>query len=159
MTIHIRDAVAEDGEALWQVHTESVQQGAQSHYALEEREAWAGFLTPSGYASSIARNPFLVAQDESGQVVGFAEIDVAAAEIEAVYVAPTHYRYGIGTQLLQTLENIALQHGLTQLFVLASLNAAPFYERAGYETIGEAVHPIRGSAIILRCLQMKKLLS
>lgn len=155
--ILIRRAVPEDCAQLWQVHTQAIRQSTRTHYTPEEVQAWAGFLSVEGYRPNIAANLFLVAQ-ESQSLLGFAELDRSTGSIEAVYVAPTFLRRGIGTQLLQALETHARKGGLTRLDVLSSLNAVPFYTGAGYKTIGKATHAIPGSPIVLRCVHMEKLL-
>ena len=129
MNIKIRPATTEDRQALWQVHIQAIRQTAKSHYDAAQIEAWAGRLTPEGYAP----NPdvFFVAEAE-GNVVGFAELNLERGEIEAVFVAPDCGRRGVGRRLLQTLEDLAAQRGLTHLTLDASLNAVAFYERMGY---------------------------
>ncbi len=65
-------------------------------------------------------------------IVGFGVLTRRAAEIEAVYVNPEAARRGIGLEILRKLEERASARGLRQLRLNASLNAVPFYERAGY---------------------------
>ena len=129
MKISLRPATIDDRHALWQVHTSAIRQTAKSHYNTMQIEAWAGRLLPEYYAP----NPdvFFVAEAE-GRVVGFGEINLEAAEIEAVFVAPDYAQRGIGRRLLQFLEDFAVQRGLTNLVLDASLNAVAFYEKAGY---------------------------
>lgn len=148
MDINIRPATAKDRQALWQVHTSAIRQTAKSHYDAAQIEAWAGRLTPEGYAP----NPdvFFVAEAE-GNVVGFAELNLERGEIEAVFVAPDYGRRGIGRRLLQTLEDLAAQRGLTPLPLDASLNAVTFYEQMGYrqkeptvQLLGKDAVPVPG---------------
>lgn len=132
MNIKIRPAAAEDRHVLWQVHTQAIRQSAKSHYDAMQVEAWAGRLTLEGYRLP---NPdvYLVAETKDGRVVGFGEINIDVGEIEAVFVDPEFGRRGIGSQILQALEDSARRQGLTALVVDASLNAVEFYERSGYK--------------------------
>ncbi len=65
-------------------------------------------------------------------MVGFGDLNLKAGEVEAVFVDPQFGRRGIGSQVLQALEELARKQGLTVLIVDASLNAVEFYVRAGY---------------------------
>ena len=69
---------------------------------------------------------------EDGQLLGFAALDTAKANIDAVYVAPKCWRQGIGRQLLIRLEEIALAAGLSRLSLQAAGPAIRFYLRQGY---------------------------
>lgn len=129
MNIKTRPATVKDRQALWQVHTSAIRQTAKSHYNAAQIEAWAGRLVSEYYTPD--PEVFIVAEAE-GIVVGFGEINIQRGEIEAVFVAPEYSRLGIGRRLLQALEDIAVQRGLTQLVLDASLNAVVFYERLGY---------------------------
>lgn len=154
MNIKIRPATTEDRQALWQVHTQAIRQTAKSHYDAAQIEAWAGRLTPEGYAP----NPdiFFVAEAEVGNVVGFGELNLEAGEVEAVFVAPHCGRRGVGRRLLQTLEDLAAQRGLTHLALDASLNAVTFYERMGYRQKQPTVQVLGKNAVSVPGMLMTK---
>ncbi len=128
MKIKLRPATTDDRHALWQVHTQAIRVSAACHYDAAQIEAWAGRLTPEGYRS----DPDVLVAEAEGSVVGFGKLDGQAGEIEALFVDPKFGRRGIGSQILQVLENMAKRQGLTALTLDASLNAVKFYERAGY---------------------------
>ncbi len=149
MKIALRSATINDRHALWQVHTQAIRVSAKSHYDAVQIEAWAGRLIPEYYAP----NPevFFAAVADDNSIVGFGELNLEAGEIEAVFVAPDHGRCGIGRRLLQALEDLAAQRGLTHLVLDASLNAVTFYEKAGYQQkeptvqlLGEDAVPVPG---------------
>jgi GNAT superfamily N-acetyltransferase len=157
--MNIRPANAEDSEALWRVHTRAIRETAKSRYTPVQIEAWAGRLSPQGYGPGMAKNPFFVAEDGEGNIVGFGEVDLAKGEVKAVYVCPTRGRRGIGRHLLRTLEEVARQQGLAELQLDASLNAVPFYEGAGYERKQRTTHRLGDNGIEIPCVRMAKLLS
>ena len=64
--------------------------------------------------------------------MGFGVLNQETAEVEAVYVSPGAGRRGIGLEILRKLEERASALGLRVLRLNASLNAVPFYEKAGY---------------------------
>ncbi len=154
MNIKIRPAAVEDRQALWQVHTQAIRQSAKSHYDAAQIEAWAGRLSPDYYRPD--PDVFLVAEVEDGGVVGFGEINIDAGEVEAVFVDPKFGRRGIGSHLLQALEELARRQGLTALVVGASLNAVEFYVRAGYRQVRPTVQVYGKNAVEVPGMLMTK---
>jgi len=154
MKVELRSATLDDSHAIWQVHTQAIRVSAAGHYDAAQIEAWAGRLSPDYYRP----NPdvFLVAEAEDGSVVGFGEINIGAGEIEAVFVDPKFGRRGIGSHLLQALEDLARRQGLTTLILDASLNAVEFYERAGYRQAEPTVCVYGKDAVVVPGMLMTK---
>jgi ribosomal protein S18 acetylase RimI-like enzyme len=115
MNIKLRPAAAEDRNALWQVHTQAIRVSAAGHYDAAQIEAWAGRLTPEGYQR--CPDCFFVAEAEESKVIGFGELNLKSGEIEALFVDPEFGRRGIGSHLLQALEDLARRQGLTTLIL------------------------------------------
>jgi N-acetylglutamate synthase-like GNAT family acetyltransferase len=150
----IRRAEQKDREAVWRTHTAAIREICRSHYTEDELEAWTNLLSPRRYEQAIERLEFFVAED-AGEVVGFGTLNVESGEVEAVYVNPPAARRGVGSRLLQTLEESARRSGLTRLHLSASLNAVGFYERAGYVSGGSARHRLQ-SGVEIECVPMSK---
>jgi len=110
-------------------------------------------------------DPVLDGIEEPGQVVVVAEreetvagvgrLDAEDGEVIAVYVHPDHARRGVGSTLLAHLEGHARAAGLSELTLVASLNAVDFYERTGYERVGAVSHETSGG-VELDCVEMRK---
>ena len=130
----IRRARIEDAREIGSVHAESVRAFCAGHYAPAEIEAWVAPRPGRHYDRAIREKDFYVAED-GGEVVGFAVLNPPAGEVEAVYVRPRAAGRGVGSSLLRTLEEQARASGLAGLHLCASLNAVPFYERAGFAPI------------------------
>ncbi len=96
----------------------------------------------------------MVAEDAGG-IAGFGQLNQADGEVEAVYVLPGRQSEGIGGALLRFLEDAARAAGLERLHLSATLNAVPFYERAGYAGEGSTVHRLP-TGVELQCLRMSK---
>jgi len=75
------------------------------------------------------------------------------AEVEAVYVRPEAGRQGIGLKLLQQLETRGRALGLSELNLYASLNAVPFYKRAGYLAQQESKYRL-STGLEISCVPM-----
>jgi putative acetyltransferase len=137
----IRRARQEDREAIWRVHGSAIRGTCAGHYPPEVIEIWAGRLRPEKYAEAIDRYDFFVAE-EGGRVVGFGELGREAAAIQGLYVSPDVKGRGVGWRLLCTLEERARAYGLKSLSLTSSLNAVPFYERAGFKAVEELTEAI-----------------
>ena len=129
--LKIRKARQEDCHSIGSVHAAAVRGISTALYTPEEIQAWAVPKKPESYEESIRSKEFFVAEDD-GNIVGFGVLNQESAEVEAVYVNPEAARRGIGLEILSKLEERASVRGLRQLRLNASLNAVPFYERAGY---------------------------
>lgn len=81
---------------------------------------------------------FVVAEDESGTVVGCGALHVLwedLAEVRTVAVAAEARRLGVGRMLLDEIIRRGRLLGVARLFVLTF--AVEFFARAGFEPIGE----------------------
>ena len=68
------------------------------------------------------------------QIVGFGGIDVQAKEqLKWLYVLSHHQGAGVGSALLQQLEEIGWSAGLRSLHLHAAPASVSFYRRHGYE--------------------------
>ena len=153
----IRRARLEDAPGIRGVHVEAVRAFCAGHYAPAEIEAWTAPRPEKHYDSAIREKDFYVAE-EGGEVVGFAVLNPPESEVEAVYVSPRAARRGTGLSLLRVLEERALAHGLTGLHLCASLNAVPFYERAGFARGELTAHRLPGG-VEIACVRMTKALA
>ncbi|HET7322851.1 MAG TPA: GNAT family N-acetyltransferase [Halococcus sp.] len=124
------------------LHTASVHAFGPEKYDTEQVRRWAKAdeRAPKDYTVDAANEHFTVAVRD-GEVAGFGHLVLNAGEIHAIYVHPDHAHHGVGSALLAELEGYARGQGLTELALQSSLNAVGFYERAGYERIGEGESP------------------
>jgi putative acetyltransferase len=76
--------------------------------------------------------------------------------IAAVYVHPEFTRNGIGSRLLQIVEDDSRACGINALFVDASITAKPFYDSCGYQVKTPVLIRVRG--IQVHCIEMQKMI-
>jgi GNAT superfamily N-acetyltransferase len=129
-TLEIRRARDTDRDAIWRVHVHSIRALCTGWYGEAEIGVWVGRLTPEVYRGAILNRVVLVAEQD-GEIVGFGQLDLDRAEIEAVYVVPDTARQGVGSRLLRSLGEVARQRGLARLHLCASLNAQVLYGARG----------------------------
>ena len=73
-----------------------------------------------------------------GEAVGTGRLDVAKhGKIGRVAVLARVRGTGVGRALMMHLHEIARRHGLADVWCHAQVSAAPFYERLGYERVGD----------------------
>ncbi len=152
----IRRSRQEDCQSIGSVHSAAVAAIRTDLYTPEEIRSWAVPKKPESYKESIRSKEFFVAE-EDGIILGFGVLNQESAEVEAVYVSPEAGRRGIGLELLRKLEERARALGLGVLRLNASLNAVPFYRRAGY--LGQEVSKYRlTTGVEIACVPMVKLI-
>ena len=152
--LKIRRAQPEDCHSIANVHAAAVKGINTTLYTPEEIQAWAVPRKPESYAEAIRSKEFVVAED-GGAIVGFGVLNQETAEVEAVYVIPGAGRRGIGREILQKLEEKASALGLKALRLNASLNAAPFYEKAGYVAQARSKYRLL-TGVEIACIPMLK---
>lgn len=137
----LRPARLEDCEGIWRVFTRAVRELARDAYTPEQIDAWAALRQPENFAVVIGKREFYVAED-AGAIVGYAQLNAATGELEAVYVAPEFAGRGLGRQLMDLLEEKACAAGVKSLRLRASLNAVGFYQRLGWRTERRETHQL-----------------
>ena len=92
----------------------------------------------------LANNEVICAEIGS-TIVGFASFiaqDGNDAELDGMFVEPSHWRQGIGRMLIEAVERELVAWHATRLRVLANPNALAFYRAVGFEIIGEEKTPL-----------------
>lgn len=154
MAASIRRATDDDRQAIWTVHVRAIRETCSHSYSADQVASWAGLLSPDSYVT-VVRERFLVVAEDADGIAGFGQLNQASGEVDAVYVLPERQREGTGAALLRSLEDAARAAGLKRLHLSATLNAVPFYERAGYIGEGSTVHRLP-TGVELECLRMSK---
>ena len=133
-----RLATGADLAALWELRTRAVRTSCASHYPSEVIETWCAAPAPVALPLLVRAGGAVVAE-EHGRVLGYAVLNQETGEVDAAFVDPAHQGRGIALGLLRELEAMARRRGLARMFLSASLNAVPFYERAGFRPVRREV--------------------
>jgi GNAT superfamily N-acetyltransferase len=73
-------------------------------------------------------------------LLGFAVVlrrDDGDAELDGLFVEPSHWRRGIGRMLMTHAERLATAEGAASLWVTANTQALGFYDACGFVRLGE----------------------
>ena len=150
----IRRARVSDAERVWKVHTASIRRFCSKAYTPEQIEEWTGALAPDRYLDGIRTLEFIVAEMD-GQVEGFCILNLETGELHAIYLSPVAAGKGLGRELMGWAEETAREHGWTELFLKATLNAVSFYEKCGFLPGRTTNHPLP-SGSPRACVEMRK---
>jgi putative acetyltransferase len=156
--IVVRAAVPADAASIVNVHFRAVHETARPFYSEQIVQRWS----PPPNEARVARamkgivdeQEMLVAEiDEI--ICGFGSIVPNAEELRAVYVDPAFGRRGVGSAILQCLEELAVRRGVRRLSLDSSLNAEVFYAKHGYAVLERGTHRL-SSGIEMACVKMTK---
>ncbi|XYJ09677.1 GNAT family N-acetyltransferase [Telluria sp. B2] len=152
--ITLRAASPDDLPVLWELRTRAVAHGCAAHYPESVLATWLATPAPASLPRLLSTGGGVAAL-EAGRMLGYAVLDAASGEVDAVFVEPAAQGRGVGAMLLEALEQMALRAGRERLFLSASLNAVPFYRRAGFQAVREELYPHR-SGIAIASVYMAK---
>ncbi len=118
-------------EALWTLLHDTVHAVNRAHYSQMQLDAWAPAEHDAAqWRDRLAETRPLVAE-VAGQPVGFAELRGDGA-IDCFYCHKDWQGKGVGSALLDAIEEDAKRGGMARLRVDASITAKPFFERWGF---------------------------
>lgn len=129
--LSMRAARFEDVPAILRLIERAIEHDCRDHY--DPAQLWAVY---HGYASNLfvdAAGPFeTFAAELDGRIAVFAQLDLASGGLRALFVDAPFQGQGLGRALLAAVEERARAAGCAHLFGAMSLNAVPFYTRAGF---------------------------
>ena len=150
-----------DAPALMALHYAAVHQSAVRSYSMAVLDAWS----PPDDRERVERLRCAIANGEElvvvallgDRIVGFGSLVTANNELRAIYVHPRNARTGVGSALLQRLQEAAKAAAVPHLEMDASLNAERFYSSHGFRVVSRGVHRLN-SGVEMACVRMRKIL-
>jgi putative acetyltransferase len=126
----LRPYLAADAPALAAIFQASIEELAAEDYSDAQLSAWgAAAYDVDAFAHRLSGALTIVATIEA-EPVGFASL--VGDRIDMLYVDPAAASQGVGSRLLEALEKLAANRGVTTFSVDASDNAQPFFQRRGF---------------------------
>jgi len=149
----IRKATRDDAIDAWEIRRTSVLAACAGHYPEADLAGWVEGTLTERWIGVVERDFYVAVHD--GWVVATGMLTVESGQVDAIFVRPSHMGRGIGGKMLQFLEALAARHGLVEMRLDATLNAAPFYRNLGW--IGDSVSIYRTArGLKLACVPMTK---
>ena len=144
-----------DGEEviLRGVFYSSVHDLAASHYTAHQLSAWAPQEFDAQSWKARMRSRRTLVAEEAGEIAGYCALR-KDGYVDHFYVAGAHARHGVGTALLEHLDRIARDSGLTALESDVSLCAEPFFQRHGFSALENRTVVVRG--VTMTNIRMQK---
>ncbi|MDZ8028807.1 MAG: GNAT family N-acetyltransferase [Nostoc sp. DedQUE11] len=139
----IREYRVSDTKAIMKLFHDTIHQINIGDYSQEQVDAWA----PKNMDYEVWHKrlqfklPYIA--EDNGEIVGFAELE-ADGHIDCFYCHSKYQRKGIGSKLLNHLENTAKSQGIKRLYTEASITAKPFFENKGFNVVKEQQVERRG---------------
>jgi putative acetyltransferase len=129
MNVQIYLAKSEDLESILELQASSLKLLASKEYNARQIES----LIRGQKTARSKYNEILFVAYFGSKLVGFASLLAYTPTIGAMFVHPDFTRLGIGTRLLETIENTAIEKNYRTIYVMSSLSAADFYRAMGYK--------------------------
>ncbi|BDA70523.1 acetyltransferase, gnat family [Calothrix sp. PCC 7716] len=96
--------------------------------------------------------------EQNSEIVGFSCLISNDSRIGGIFVHPNFIRQGIGTDLLDAIEKVAIKNQCKVIDVTSSLAAVKFYQANGYQTIRESGF-FSEAAVWVPCVNLSKKLA
>ena len=132
----IRRATAGDAEAVYEIVLRALRETNSRDYPASVIDRLVLTL-PKGVASKLEEWHAYVAVID-GRIVGTGSLN--GKTIRAVFVHPDYQGHGVGTKLMDAVENAANVQSVSTLSVQSSITAQPFYAKRGFKVVRESFH-------------------
>ncbi len=142
-----------DCDELRSIFCDAVMLTAAAHYSLRERKAWAEWSAHPTLARRLLSEGITLVGELEGGIAGFAQLN-PMHYVRMLYVAPRFSRRGTATRMLQALELLAAEQGISNLETHASRTSRTVFQRAGFTLKGPA--PTERDGIVLERFSMIK---
>lgn len=77
------------------------------------------------------------------EIIG--SVSLQGSEVKGVFVKSSHVRKGIGTNLMNFIENYARKKGLKKVHLWSAEKARGFYEKLSYKLVRKVKYPYKGA--------------
>ena len=134
--VEIRRATAGDAEAVYEIVLRALRETNARDYPASVIDRLVLTL-PEGVASKLEEWHAYVAVVH-GRIVGTGSLN--GKTVRAVFVHPDYQGRGIGTKLMDAVENAASVQSVDTLTVQSSITAQPFYAKRGFKVVRETFY-------------------
>jgi len=129
----IRTFKAQDAKNISNLIRKTMSVSNSKDYPAERLKLLIAYFSPEKVVKLSKERVCLVAESEN-RLIG--TIALEGNELLTFFVHPDFQTRGVGTQLLDAIEKLAISHEVTLLTCKASITAVPFYTKKGYKRTG-----------------------
>ena len=135
-SVSYRRSIASDTQAVFELVSRSVVRLAPTPYSQEVVDTWMVGRSADDYLNDCSGQLLWIAELDD-KPIGFAHGE--PGEIVRLFVDANQTSIGAGTGLMQRALKDALPNGSGKVKIEATLNAVSFYQKWGFEKVGEGV--------------------
>jgi putative acetyltransferase len=140
--MRIRKATLEDAAEIAKLHRGTIRSVNSKDYPPEDIKVWSGGAKASRVKKSHDKAIRYVALEKDA-IVGFVDISKSDPEkLWGLYVHKDFIGKGVGSRLLETIEDAARALGAKKFEATATVTAKAFYEAKGFRVIKKDKHPM-----------------
>ncbi|MCH4897427.1 GNAT family N-acetyltransferase [Pseudomonas sp. B707] len=147
----IRNATNADAPAISRTIISALRESNVQDYSAEIIEQVTRSFSPPAILHLLSERQVLVATTGS-HIVATASLDHDI--VRSVFVDPRYQGKGIGRQLMERLQSLAINAGLNRLRVPSSITAEGFYASLGFEKVRDEFHGAEGTVIMAKALEL-----
>ena len=129
----IRLYVPADLESIVSLFTQTVHLVSSSYYSPEEVEAWAPSQPDMASWGCFFDERYTLVMDSVAGITGFGCLSVEGDIVDMLFTHHARQSEGIGSAILEALENEAIRRGSDEIKLTASATAWAFYQKRGYQ--------------------------
>jgi putative acetyltransferase len=145
--MRIRLFEKQDAAQIAQLFHETVREINIRDYSAAQVAAWSPQDIYFRDWEEVCSSRFTYIADDEGTIAGFGELE-SNGHIDCFYCHKNYQRCGVGSKIYQAIETKALELGVSQLVVEASITAKPFFQRMGFEIVKAQEVACRGEKLI-----------
>ncbi|MET0100733.1 MAG: GNAT family N-acetyltransferase [Sedimenticola sp.] len=132
---------------LWKLLFDTVHRINRKDYSERQLQAWAPLTVDMArWRERLERTSPIVAEMD-GEAVGFAELETDG-HIDCFYVHADWQGKGVGSALLERIEQLAFERNLHCLYTESSITARPFFLSRGFTEEHQQLVSLRGAELI-----------
>lgn len=148
--------LSEDGQSVLQIIISDLKNINSQVYSPDVIDSMIkGYTLTKLEDLSKDKERIILVATENSNVVGTASL--LKDSVRMMFVDQQLHCKGIGKALLQRIEKIANDNGISKLNVSSSLNADGFYEKMGFTKVGIEITKQRGTCILMtKTLSLEK---
>lgn len=151
--MEIREYRESDAEEVAEVLRRSIRKIAAKDYSEEEVAVWSD-TEPENWEIEEDEKRYVAVED--GKIIGFSGYKKNEKKLRATYVHPEWSGQGIGSRLLEKVENEAREEGIDKLVCKSTITAREFYEKNGWKVLEKTVQEAEDQE--LEVYKMEKIL-
>ncbi|HSR38083.1 MAG TPA: GNAT family N-acetyltransferase [Phnomibacter sp.] len=143
----LRSVQIGDVDRIRRLFSDTIMAVCAADYSAEQLAAWASASNDRFRWIEMLSDQYSLVATFNGVLVGFASL-ANGHHLDLLYVHKSYLRHGIATQLYLTLEETASHLGQPVLTTHASITAKPFFEKLGFELLGEQKVSVNGIDLV-----------